>query len=110
MQWALMQFFKPDNYFTVREAVLRAGRAELIGNGCDCLIPAHPPREAIEARRRRANEAARNDHYHAVGNPARGEPAGERGLPNQRYRPGRKTAHRQDKNRRRKNGGPGMRP
>jgi uncharacterized radical SAM protein YgiQ len=99
MQRALMQFFKPQNYFEVREALIQAERQDLIGGGCDCLIPAHPPREAIEARRRRANEAARGDHYHSVANPAKGEPVGERGLPNQGYRPGRKTAHRQDKKR-----------
>src|SRR5205814_10397506 len=51
MQRALMQFFKPENWFTVREALTEAGRQDLIGNGCDCLIPAQPPREAIEARR-----------------------------------------------------------
>src|SRR5262245_38646780 len=105
MQRALMQFFKPENYFTVREALIQAGRQDLIGSGCDCLIPAHPPKEAIEARRRRANEASRGDHYHAVANPAKGEPAGERGLPNRGYRPGRKTAHRQDEKRKRKGGG-----
>jgi uncharacterized radical SAM protein YgiQ len=101
MQRALMQFFKPENYFTVREALIQAGRQNLIGSGCDCLIPAHPPREAVEARRRRANEAARADHYHTVANPAKGELAGERGLPNQGYRPGRKTARRQSKKRKR---------
>jgi hypothetical protein len=90
MQRALMQFFKPENYFMVREALIQAGRQDLIGSGCDCLIPAHPPREAIESRRRRANEAAQGDHYHTVSNPSRGEPAGERGLPNKGYRPGRK--------------------
>src|SRR5437660_1970417 len=95
MQRALMQFFKPENYFTVREALIQAGRQDLIGNGCDCLIPAHPPREAIEARRRQANEAPGSDPSHTVANPARGEPVGERGLPNQGYRPGRKTARRQ---------------
>ena len=106
MQRALMQFFKPENYFMVREALLKAGRGDLIGNGCDCLIPAHPPREAIEARRRRANEAASGDHYHSVANPAKGEPVGERGLPNPGgYRPGRKTARRQDKMHKRKGGG-----
>jgi hypothetical protein len=31
MQRALMRFFKPENYFTVREALLQAGRADLIG-------------------------------------------------------------------------------
>jgi hypothetical protein len=75
---------------------------DLIGNGCDCLILAQPPKEAIEARRRRANEATRSDHYHTVANPAKGEQVGERGLPNQGYRPGRKTARRQDRKRKRK--------
>ncbi len=60
MQRAIMQFFKPENYFTVREGLMQAGRADLIGSGCDCLIPAHPPKEAIKARRRQANEAARS--------------------------------------------------
>jgi hypothetical protein len=104
MQRALMQFFKPDNYFMVREALLKAGRGDLIGSGCDCLIPAHPPKAAIEARRRRANGVAEGDHYHSVANPAKGEPAGERGLPNQGYRPGRKTA----KRRQGKGNGPGQ--
>jgi hypothetical protein len=45
----------------------------------------------------RANEAVRGDHYHAVGNPAKGEPAGERGLSKQGYRPRRKTAKRRKK-------------
>jgi uncharacterized radical SAM protein YgiQ len=104
MQRGLMQFFKPENYFMVREALIQAGREDLIGSGCDCLIPAQPPKEAIEARRQRANEAARGDHYHTVANPAKGELAGERGLLKQGYRPGRKTAHRQDRNRQRKGG------
>jgi uncharacterized protein DUF3362 len=56
---ALLQFFKPENYFEVREALMQAGRLDLIGSGCDALIPANPPREAIETRRRRTNE---NDH------------------------------------------------
>jgi uncharacterized radical SAM protein YgiQ len=104
MQRALMQFFKPENYFMVREALLKAGRGDLIGNECGCLIPAHPPKAAIEARRRRANEVAEGDHYHTVANPAKGEPVGKRGLPNQGYRPGRKTARRQDKNFKRRGG------
>jgi hypothetical protein len=94
-QRALMQFFKPENYFMVREALLKAGRQDLIG--CDCLISAQPPKAAIEERRRRANEVAEGDHYHSVANPARGELAGERGLQNSGYRPGRKTARRRGK-------------
>jgi hypothetical protein len=91
MQRALMQFFKPENWFTVREALIQAGRQDRIGSGCDCLIPAQPPKEAIEARRRRANDP---DNYHTVANPSKGEPAGERGLQNKGYRPGRKSQKR----------------
>jgi len=95
MQRALMQFFKPENYFTVREALIEAGRADLIG-GCEGLIPANPPKEAIEAKRRQANESLRGDHYHTVANPAKGEVPGERGAepPKTGYRPGRKTQQR----------------
>jgi hypothetical protein len=102
-QRALMQFFMPANYFEVRRALQEAGCADLIGNGCDALIPAPPPRGAVEARRRRANEAARGDQYHTVANPAKGEPAGERGLSNHGYRPGRRSAkRRQGKSRKRR--------
>ena len=70
--------------------------------------PANPEtKEAIEARRRRANDA---DHYHTVANPAKGEKPGERGLPNQGYRPGRKTARRLDNKRKRKGGDSEARP
>jgi hypothetical protein len=101
MQRALMQFFKPENWFTVREALIQAGRQDLIGSGCDCLIPAQPPKEAIEARRRRANDP---DHYHTIANPAKGEKLGERGLSTNGYRPGRKSARRQDKKPKREGG------
>ncbi len=94
LQRALLQFFKPENYSLVREALLQAGRADLIGDAPDCLIPSRPPKEAIEARRRRANDA---DHYHSVANPAKREKPVERGLPNQGYRPGRQTARRQNR-------------
>jgi uncharacterized radical SAM protein YgiQ len=78
MQRALLQFFKPENYFEVRKALLDAGRQDLIGNGCDCLIPAQPPKEALKGRMDQAN-----DYVHAM--PKRG------------YRPGRKTQKRQSK-------------
>src|SRR5439155_26831290 len=92
MQRALMQFFKPSNYFEVREALLQAGRADLIGNGCDALIPANPPKEALEAKRKRANAALTNaDHYHTVANPAKTG-----------YRPGRTSQSRRFKPKKRK--------
>jgi len=98
MQRALMQFFKPGNYFEVRDALIKAGRGDLIG-GCDGLIPAQPPKEAIEARRKQANAAVQGDHYHTVANPARGEAAGERGAEPAKtgYRPSRNTQKRRFK-------------
>ena len=90
----------------------QAGRQDLIGSGCDCLIPSNPPREAIEARRQQANRAAQrgDDHYHTVANPTKGEPAGERGLPNagknKGYRPGRKSQQRQQGKKKRKGSRP----
>jgi uncharacterized radical SAM protein YgiQ len=89
MQRALMQFFKPENYFAVRKALVQAGRADLIGDGCHCLIPSRPPPAAIEARRRAAAgprsgsevEDVGGDYVHA-----------RRRMPGQGYRPGR-TSH-----------------
>ena len=86
LQRALMQFFKPENYFEVREALLQAGRQDLIGSGCDCLIPAQPPKEAQQARRKRANHAFRGDYVHTIPKSA-----------GKGYRPGRKSARRQDR-------------
>ena len=52
LQRALMQFFKPENYFEVREALQQAKRHDLIGDGCDSLIPSRPPKEALQRRRK----------------------------------------------------------
>jgi Domain of unknown function (DUF3362) len=87
MQRALKQFFNPEHYFEVREALLQADRGDLIGAGCDALIPAQPPKEALTARRERANAAVKFDHMHTVLNKSRGS---------QGYRPGRLQAKRRD--------------
>lgn len=71
LQRALMQFFKPENYFEVRAALREARRTDLIGNGCDCLIPATPPREALDRRRNDANKRFQGEYVHTI-------PAGER--------------------------------
>ncbi|MFQ5462524.1 MAG: YgiQ family radical SAM protein [Phycisphaerae bacterium] len=112
LQRALMQFFKPENYFAVRRALVQAKRTDLIGDGCDALIPTRPPREAIEARRQHAQrDAASADYYHAPGRdvaraseqPAtdgvatNGETSGRRRRPRRKarssgYRPGRRGA------------------
>lgn len=66
MQRALMQFFKPENYFEVRKALSECGRQELIGGGCDCLIPAKPPQEAIKKRRQLAGKQFRGEYVHQM--------------------------------------------
>lgn len=66
LQRALLQFFKPENYFEVREALLKTGRGDLIGNDCDCLIPSQPPREALARRRTEANRQFRGDYVHTI--------------------------------------------
>jgi len=79
-----MQFFKPENYFAVREALTKAGRSDLIGDGCDALIPATPPKAALAQRRKDANRTLKADYYHAV-------PA------NRGYRPGRDGQRRRER-------------
>ena len=77
LQRALLQFFKPENYNDVRQALEEAGRMDLIGSGPQCLVPARPP-QAIERRRReRPAKPPADERRHTTG-----------------YRPFRKTARR----------------
>jgi uncharacterized radical SAM protein YgiQ len=98
LQRALMQFFKPENYFEVREALSQAGRKDLIGDGCDCLIPARPPREALSRRRREANQRLHGKYVHQVPVPgvgkARTSRRQSRHTPGRGYRPGRSSIDR----------------
>ena len=66
-QRALLQFFKPENWFEVREALREAGRTDLIGDHREALIPANPPREAVVARRRKAEEALEKKDKRSAG-------------------------------------------
>ena len=102
VQRALMQFFVPENWFTVRRALVDAGRADLIGSGRDCLIPRDPPPEALEARRRGAEAVAADGKGDTDAEPA-GDPAGDATYvhaedagtkPTVGYRPHRKGARR----------------
>jgi len=99
LQRALLQFFKPGNYFEVRKALLAAGRHDLIGSGpgCDALISAQPPQAALQARMANArSELTEGRHVHAIAQPGTKRPratALERG-PGSGYRPHRKTARR----------------
>jgi hypothetical protein len=93
----LLQFFKPENYFEVRKALLEAGRGDLIGSGCDCLIPAQPPKAALRARIQKATESVGEGKYvHRIASSESSKG----------YRPGRKTARRQDKQGKRNRGSP----
>lgn len=101
LQRALMQFFKPENYFEVRKALEKAGRQDLIGDGCDALIPGKPPREALQRRRKDANARFRGDYVHTIGDGKGGKKKGGKGSKKKKqrrhrakqgYRPGRKSA------------------
>jgi uncharacterized radical SAM protein YgiQ len=75
LQRALLQYFKPENYGDVREALKQADRLDLVGDRPECLIPSHWPK--MTAGRKPQSP------------PAKGKPAAG-------YRPRRKTAKRRD--------------
>ncbi len=87
LQRALLQFFKPENYFEVRKALEQAGRMDLIGEGCEALIPSQAPREALRERMEKANHKFKNEYVHHIPNQA-----------SSGYRPKRTSAHRREKN------------
>ena len=89
LQRALLQFFKPENYFEVRRALEQAKRTDLIGEGCDCLIPAQPPKEAIRKRRKDANDRFRGEYVHTIpgGQKKKGKKRQSRHKPGPGYRP-----------------------
>jgi uncharacterized radical SAM protein YgiQ len=72
VQRALLQFFAPENWATVRDALRRAGREELIGEGPDCLIPSRPPRRPA----RRSGPGAEKRGQPIAETPARDRPSG----------------------------------
>jgi uncharacterized radical SAM protein YgiQ len=89
LQRALMQFFKPENYFEVREALQRAKRTDLIGDGCDSLIPSRPPKEALQKRRDDANQRFAGNYVHTppgTGAGPKSKPA--KGTKQSRHKPG----------------------
>ena len=53
MQRALLQYFLPKNRELVLRALRKAGRADLIGSGPDCLVPAPFPEKAAPAAKNR---------------------------------------------------------
>ncbi len=81
LQRALLQFWKPENYFDVRQALEEAGRADLIGEEPDSLIPSNPPKGARRPRPDGRSPRKRDSRPGSVGG----------------YRPHRKTAARRDR-------------
>jgi hypothetical protein len=95
LQRALLQFFKPENYFEVRKALLAAGRHDLIGTGCDALIAGQPPKAALQARMSKARtELTKGQYVHAVAQPETktSRAAASRRAVESGYRPHRKSA------------------
>src|SRR5208337_3407997 len=97
LQRALLQFFKPENYFEVRKALQTAGRHDLIGSGCDALISAQPPKAALQARMTKARgELTAGQYVHTIAKPGTKtlRAASPKSVPVGGYRPHRKTARR----------------
>ncbi|MBE5891384.1 MAG: YgiQ family radical SAM protein [Lachnospiraceae bacterium] len=57
MQRALIQYRKPENYNLVKEALLKAGRNDLIGFGPECLIPPRKITEKNQSKNQLKNQS-----------------------------------------------------
>ncbi len=79
MQRALLQFFLPQNWFTVRDALKQAGREDLIGPGAECLIGHRPPEEALKAQRVERAEQQRRKSGRGGPRKGKGKSKGRRG-------------------------------
>jgi len=56
MQRALLQYSKPENHALVKEALIKAGRSDLIGHNDKALIPPVPPK----SRSKKSSEEDKN--------------------------------------------------
>ena len=79
MQRALIQYRKPENYDLVKEALLKAGRADLIGfDRNHCLIPPRKPKEASEGAGGSSKAPERSGEKHGY-NKKQGSVTGKNG-------------------------------
>ena len=80
LQRALLQYFNPKNRTLVEEALRRAGRADLIGNGEKCLIRA-------QAGTGKPIDRNRNTQNHQKGRKTNGQTKIKPGGPKKARRP-----------------------
>ena len=69
MQRALLQYFLPHNRGLVLKALRKAGRADLIGNGPECLVPAPAGESASGQRNGRGDAHGPKGNRPGTGNP-----------------------------------------
>jgi uncharacterized radical SAM protein YgiQ len=55
-QRALLQWFKPENWYAVHDALKKAGRQDLIGHHPEALIPPRPTEAAVAAEKQRTRD------------------------------------------------------
>ena len=75
---AFLRYHDPNNWPMLREALRRMGRADLIGNGRQQLVPAYQPAGtggAPEGRRAAARAVSHPAHRTAADTTAAGQPA-----------------------------------
>jgi len=60
LQKAFLRYFAPENYWIVKEALLEAGRGDLIGWHKTALIPPKPPAGADASPRRKKKSGPKN--------------------------------------------------
>jgi uncharacterized radical SAM protein YgiQ len=62
MQRALIQYRRPENYDLVKEALIKAGRGDLIGFGEKCLIPPRKMKQSSQSKDSSKRKSLRNVH------------------------------------------------
>ncbi len=63
LQRALLQYFKPQNKELVVEALIKAGRRDLIGTGKHCLVNATIPKQAEKNKQKSKNSKKVKPNY-----------------------------------------------
>ncbi len=76
LQRALLQYFRPENHDVVEEALIKAGRTDLIGTSPDCLIKPSPRyRQRQEGKAAKPSKSGRRERGASVsGKPAKRHP------------------------------------